>query len=73
MIIKLSSESRGKKKGKKKKSGRSLMLSEIMPLLSGSLGEKIQSAIENEDGERVQLLMKQVGKQLRKKYEAKNN
>ncbi|MGL5013405.1 MAG: hypothetical protein ACRC6V_03820 [Bacteroidales bacterium] len=73
MIIQLSSESKGKKKGKKKKSGRSLMLSEIMPLLSGSLGEKIQSAIENEDGERVQMLMKQVGKQLRKKYEAKNN
>lgn len=67
MIINLKSESRGKK-SKKKKSGRSLMLSEIMPLLSGELGEKIQRAIEEEDGERVKVLMSQVGERLRIKF-----
>lgn len=67
MIINLKSESRGKK-SKKKKSGRSLMLSEIMPLLSGELGEKIQRAIEEEDGERVKVLMSQVGERLRVKF-----
>lgn len=66
MIINLKCESRGKKK--KKKSGRSLMLSEIMPLLSGELGEKIQRAIEEEDGERVKILMSQVGERLRVKF-----
>lgn len=70
MIIKLESLSKGKKKGKKK-SGRSLMLSEIMPLLSGSLGEQIQSAIEKEDGDQVQSLMRQVGAKLKAKYETK--
>ena len=61
----LTSESKRKKK---KKSGRSLMLSEIMPLLSGDLGEQIQSAVEKQDGDRVQALMFQVGKKLKENY-----
>lgn len=66
------STSRGKRGGKgKKKSGRSLMLSEIMPFLSGDLGEQIQRAIEEENGERVQELMQKVGSKLRAKYESR--
>lgn len=61
----LTSLSRRKKKAK---SGRSLMLSEIMPLLSGDLGEKIQKAIEDRDGERVKALMSMVGDKLQAKY-----
>lgn len=59
-----------KKKGGKKKTGRSLMLSEIMPHLSGDLGEQIQAAVEKQDGEKVESLMKQVGAKLRAKYES---
>lgn len=57
-----------KKKKGGKKTGRSLMLSEIMPFLSGDLGEKIQAAVEQQDGDRVELLMKHVGAKLREKY-----
>lgn len=56
------------RKKKKAKSGRSLMLSEIMPLLSGDLGEKIQKAIEDRDGERVKALMGMVGDKLQAKF-----
>jgi hypothetical protein len=64
----LTSLSRRKKKTKK---GRSLMLSEIMPLLSGSLGEQVQTAIEQQDGDKVKQLMTQVGEALRTKYAKK--
>jgi len=59
-----------KKKGGKKKTGRSLMLSTIMPFLSGDLGEQIQTAVEKEEGEKVEALMKQVGAKLRAKFES---
>lgn len=58
-------------KKKKKKSGRSLMLSEVMPFLSGDLGEQIQSAVEKQDGDRIQALMQKVGQKLKEKFDKK--
>lgn len=69
-VDELESQSRNPRK-KKKKSGRSLMLSEIMPMLSGELGEKIQAAVEKQDGDKVQALMFQVGKKLKEKFSKK--
>lgn len=63
--IQLTSESRGKKK----KKGRGLMLSGFMTIVSGELGEKLTSAVEAGDGDRIESLMKQIGSKMREKFQ----
>lgn len=67
----LLSISRGKKGGGKKKTGRSLMLSTIMPHLSGENGDQLVAAVEKMEGDKVELIMHRIGKKLREELELK--
>lgn len=69
VLLSTSGDMQSLSKKKKKKSGRSLMLSEVMPFLSGDLGEQIQSAVENQDGDKIAALMGKVGQKLKEKFE----
>lgn len=69
VLLSSSGDMQSLSKKKKKKSGRSLMLSEVMPFLSGDLGEQIQSAVENQDGDKIAALMSKVGQKLKEKFE----
>lgn len=69
VLLSTSSDMQSLSKKKKKKTGRSLMLSEVMPFLSGDLGEQIQSAVENQDGDKIAALMSKVGQKLKEKFE----
>lgn len=69
VLLSTSGDMQSLSKKKKKKSGRSLMLSEVMPFLSGDLGEQIQSAVENQDGDKIAALMSKVGQKLKEKFE----
>lgn len=66
----LVSLSRGKKGGKKK-TGRSLMLSTIMPHLSGENGDQLVAAVEKLEGDKVEAIMVRIGKKLREELELK--
>lgn len=66
----LVSLSRGKKAGKQK-TGRSLMLSTIMPHLSGENGDQLVAAVEKLEGNKVEAIMVRIGKKLREELELK--
>jgi hypothetical protein len=67
----LVSLSKGKKGGGKKKTGRSLMLSTVMPHLSGENGDQLVAAVEKLEGDKVEAIMVRIGKKLREELELK--
>lgn len=67
----LVSLSRGKKGGSKKKTGRSLMLSTVMPHLSGENGDQLVAAVEKLEGDKVEAILVRIGKKLREELELK--